>query len=80
MGIQRVVACHGSFASASCIRCKAQVDVKEIEADIFAKIVPKCKSCKHKKKGVPNVIKVSSTPCVVLMLFFGDHPVLSCLR
>lgn len=44
-GITRVLQCHGSFATASCIRCGFQVPGDEIKDDIFAQRIPKCKRC-----------------------------------
>ena len=34
-GINQVVECHGSFATASCIQCKYQVDCSVIKEDVF---------------------------------------------
>ncbi|KAJ7066609.1 SIR2-domain-containing protein [Mycena amicta] len=59
-GVTRVLQCHGSFATASCISCRRQVHGSEIEADILAQVVPLCSVCnapqpdlkpKKKKKG-----------------------------
>ncbi|PCH44426.1 SIR2-domain-containing protein [Wolfiporia cocos MD-104 SS10] len=44
-GVQRVIQCHGSFATASCLHCRARVPGTEIEADILAHRVPLCKVC-----------------------------------
>ncbi|KAJ1928847.1 NAD-dependent histone deacetylase sir2 [Tieghemiomyces parasiticus] len=44
-GIQRVLNCHGSFATASCIRCGHQVPGEAIREDIFAQTVPHCEAC-----------------------------------
>eukprot|EP00038_Savillea_parva_P025404 m.47534 g.47534 ORF g.47534 m.47534 type:complete len:798 (+) comp6895_c0_seq1:3-2396(+) len=41
-GIQRVIQCHGSFSTASCLVCKHQVPSSDIEADVKAKRVPMC--------------------------------------
>ncbi|KAJ1982888.1 NAD-dependent histone deacetylase sir2 [Dimargaris xerosporica] len=43
--IERVVQCHGSFATASCIRCGYQVPGDAIKDDIFAQRVPQCGRC-----------------------------------
>ncbi|XP_077999136.1 NAD-dependent protein deacetylase sirtuin-1-like [Glandiceps talaboti] len=43
--ISRVVQCHGSFATASCTRCKYQVDCETIRDDIFNQVVPQCPRC-----------------------------------
>lgn len=43
--IKRVVNCHGSFATASCVTCGYKVDGKEIESYIMAQQVPPCPKC-----------------------------------
>ena len=44
-GIENVIQCHGSFASATCMRCKASYTCEDVRSDIFAQIVPKCRKC-----------------------------------
>ncbi|XP_021936542.1 NAD-dependent protein deacetylase sirtuin-1 isoform X2 [Zootermopsis nevadensis] len=44
-GIQNVIECHGSFATASCTRCKHKVTADEIREDIFAQGIPVCPCC-----------------------------------
>ncbi|XP_033103130.1 NAD-dependent protein deacetylase sirtuin-1-like [Anneissia japonica] len=44
-GISKVIQCHGSFASASCTRCKHKVDADFIREDIFNQVVPLCPNC-----------------------------------
>ncbi|KAI1315009.1 NAD-dependent histone deacetylase sir2 [Mortierella claussenii] len=54
-GIVKVLQCHGSFATASCVRCGHQVPGDEIKDQIFKQEVAYCKVCKtpspppHKK-------------------------------
>jgi NAD-dependent histone deacetylase SIR2 len=48
--IKRVVNCHGSFATASCVTCGFKVDGKEIEDYIMAQRVPPCPKCAELKK------------------------------
>ncbi|KIP02738.1 hypothetical protein PHLGIDRAFT_130573 [Phlebiopsis gigantea 11061_1 CR5-6] len=60
-GVRKVLQCHGSFATASCINCKLCVPGNAIEDDIMNHRVPVCKACsvapaplpeqKPKKKG-----------------------------
>nr|XP_012135008.1 PREDICTED: NAD-dependent protein deacetylase sirtuin-1 [Megachile rotundata] len=45
-GIENVIECHGSFATASCTRCKYQVRADDIREDIFAQRIPFCPKCK----------------------------------
>ncbi|XP_023365392.1 NAD-dependent protein deacetylase sirtuin-1 isoform X3 [Otolemur garnettii] len=44
-GIQRIIQCHGSFATASCLICKYKVDCEAVRGDIFNQIVPRCPRC-----------------------------------
>ncbi|KAF8074705.1 SIR2-domain-containing protein [Lyophyllum atratum] len=57
-GVQRVLQCHGSFATASCLLCRRRVPGAEIEADIMNQKVAICPVCHppaaptpKKKKG-----------------------------
>ncbi|KAG2207782.1 hypothetical protein INT46_001973 [Mucor plumbeus] len=47
--IKRVVNCHGSFATASCVTCGYKVDGKEIEDFIMEQKVPPCPKCLQAK-------------------------------
>ena len=55
-GVRKVLQCHGSFATASCVNCRRQVPGSEIESDIMKHRVPLCPVCnvtpseKDKKK------------------------------
>ncbi|XP_057336807.1 NAD-dependent protein deacetylase sirtuin-1 [Microplitis mediator] len=44
-GIENVIECHGSFATASCTKCKYQVTAEDIREDIFAQRIPLCPKC-----------------------------------
>ncbi|KAH9840078.1 SIR2-domain-containing protein [Rhodofomes roseus] len=44
-GVKRVLQCHGSFATASCLNCKIRVPGTDIEDDILNHNVPLCKVC-----------------------------------
>ncbi|KAJ7442252.1 DHS-like NAD/FAD-binding domain-containing protein, partial [Mycena latifolia] len=50
-GVRRLVQCHGSFATASCLLCRRQVPGSEIEADILAQKVPLCSVCNAPQLG-----------------------------
>ncbi|KAI8384066.1 DHS-like NAD/FAD-binding domain-containing protein [Blakeslea trispora] len=52
--IKRVVNCHGSFATASCVTCGYKVDGKEIEEYIMAQKVAPCPKCQALKESLPN--------------------------
>lgn len=45
VGIQAVIECHGSFATASCTRCRRRVDSSEIASDIEHQRIPMCTVC-----------------------------------
>lgn len=42
---EKLVQCHGSFATASCRKCKYQVPGSDIFEDILEKRVPLCQKC-----------------------------------
>ncbi|PBK65883.1 SIR2-domain-containing protein [Armillaria solidipes] len=44
-GVQNVLQCHGSFATASCLECRRKVPGTAIEAEIMKKKVPLCPAC-----------------------------------
>lgn len=45
VGIQKVLNCHGSFSTASCVTCSYQTTGATIKEDVFAKRVPPCAMC-----------------------------------
>ncbi|XP_064418776.1 NAD-dependent protein deacetylase sirtuin-1 [Latimeria chalumnae] len=63
-GIQKIIECHGSFATASCLICKYMVDCEVIRKDIFNQIVPRCPKCP------PDVPLAIMKPDIV---FFGEN-------
>lgn len=44
-GIQKILQCHGSFATASCLRCRRQVPGDDIKEAIFNQEVAYCTVC-----------------------------------
>ncbi|KAF7710989.1 NAD-dependent protein deacetylase sirtuin-1 [Silurus meridionalis] len=62
-GIQRVIQCHGSFATASCLVCKHKVDCDAVREDIFRQVVPHCPKC-------PDIPFAIMKPDIV---FFGEN-------
>lgn len=44
-GITRVLQCHGSFATASCMSCRRRVDGMELYTDVMAQRVARCNIC-----------------------------------
>eukprot|EP00112_Aurelia_sp_Birch-Aquarium-sp1_P007922 Seg1865.9 transcript_id=Seg1865.9/GoldUCD/mRNA.D3Y31 product="NAD-dependent protein deacetylase sirtuin-1" protein_id=Seg1865.9/GoldUCD/D3Y31 len=63
-GINRVVQCHGSFATASCTNCKYQVNSDFIRKDIFDQVIPKCPICPQ-DESILAVMKPD-------IIFFGE--------
>ncbi|KAK8847568.1 hypothetical protein IAR55_005427 [Kwoniella newhampshirensis] len=46
-GVTKVLQCHGSFSTASCLRCKTRVPGPTIEPYIMAQKVPYCGTCRE---------------------------------
>ena len=44
-GITRILQCHGSFKTATCLQCRIKVPGVEIEREILDQRVPYCKAC-----------------------------------
>ncbi|KAG8328475.1 NAD-dependent protein deacetylase sirtuin-1 [Homalodisca vitripennis] len=44
-GIENVVECHGSFATASCTVCGHKVTADDIRTDVFQQKIPQCPVC-----------------------------------
>ncbi|KAG2011370.1 hst3 protein [Coprinopsis cinerea AmutBmut pab1-1] len=53
VGVERVLQCHGSFATASCLMCKRQVPGKDIEKEIMSQQVPLCPVCNAPEQQPP---------------------------
>ena len=43
-----MVQCHGSFATATCTKCKRKVEAEAIREDIFAQRIPFCQICQDR--------------------------------
>jgi len=54
---EKLVQCHGSFATASCMRCKLQVSGDEIREDILNGEIPKCPACETAREQQPKKAK-----------------------
>lgn len=61
-GIQRsrLIQCHGSFATATCIKCQHSVPGESIFGDIRNDIIPKCAVCTQRLAVAPMKRKRSS--------------------
>ncbi|KAJ3789830.1 SIR2-domain-containing protein [Lentinula aff. detonsa] len=53
-GVKRVLQCHGSFATASCLLCRRRVPGTEIELDIMRRKVPLCPVCNPPSSSTPK--------------------------
>lgn len=55
-GIQKdkLIQCHGSFATASCVRCKYQVPGEDVFDDIRAGKIPRCPKCAKNMRATNN--------------------------
>ncbi|XP_059142877.1 NAD-dependent protein deacetylase sirtuin-1-like [Physella acuta] len=62
-GIQRIVQCHGSFATATCAVCGHKVGSDAIKEDIFNQVIPQCPRCS------PANVNAVMKPDIV---FFGE--------
>ncbi len=51
-GIERVVQCHGSFATVSCLRCATTLDGDAVKEDVLAK-VRSAYARRHALSGLP---------------------------
>ena len=45
IGITKIIQCHGSFATASCIDCKSTVPGEAIKSHIMSQTIPFCSKC-----------------------------------
>lgn len=46
-GVNKVLQCHGSFKTASCLRCKAKLPGSAIEEYIMEQRIPYCPTCRE---------------------------------
>ncbi|KRY10869.1 NAD-dependent protein deacetylase sirtuin-1, partial [Trichinella patagoniensis] len=63
VGLHKVVYCHGSFDTATCMECGFKVDCEEIRDAVFNEAIPTCRNCAQ--IGLRGVMK----PDIV---FFGE--------
>ena len=61
-GVHKVLQCHGSFATASCINCHQHVPGIAIEADILNQRVPLCKICNATPPAILSAEKAKKKP------------------
>ncbi|KAF9990191.1 NAD-dependent histone deacetylase sir2, partial [Entomortierella chlamydospora] len=70
-GIRNVLQCHGSFATASCIRCKHQVPGDDIKESILKQQVAYCKVCRTPSPALQSQPDVLES----VMKSVGEHDV-----
>lgn len=51
---EKLIQCHGSFATASCTKCHAKVPGEAIFPDIRDGVIPRCKRCIHHLKTLSD--------------------------
>lgn len=66
-GIENLIECHGSFATATCTMCGHKVSSHEIKDTIFAQNIPYCNKCTTSETG--ENVKGIMKPDIV---FFGE--------
>lgn len=44
-GIRNVIECHGSFATATCTKCRHKVAASDIHTEVFQQKIPLCRLC-----------------------------------
>ncbi|KAI9596047.1 DHS-like NAD/FAD-binding domain-containing protein [Syncephalis fuscata] len=49
-----IVEAHGSFHSASCVRCRKSADTEWVKDQIFSDTIPRCQDCQHTVK--PDIV------------------------
>ena len=54
---EKLIQCHGSFATASCVKCKHQVPGEKIFSIIRKGEIPRCKSCEEELRARPQGMK-----------------------
>ncbi|KAK9507257.1 hypothetical protein O3M35_007160 [Rhynocoris fuscipes] len=60
-GIENVVECHGSFATATCTRCGYRVTCDDIKEDVFNQRIPFCTKCNNSSSATTTTCSSTST-------------------
>ena len=51
---EKIIQCHGSFATATCTKCKTKVNGETIFPEMRKGIIPRCEACKAAIKAAPQ--------------------------
>lgn len=57
-----MVQCHGSFATATCTKCKRKVKAEDIREDIFAQRIPHCTDCEERIEDYKRIQTMETPP------------------
>lgn len=70
----KLIQCHGSFATASCTKCKHKIEAKDVFGDIRSGGVPICQVCPRKRKRKGDEDDDDDGPGVIKpdIVFFGE--------
>ncbi|KAI0311361.1 DHS-like NAD/FAD-binding domain-containing protein [Amylostereum chailletii] len=60
-GVQNVLQCHGSFATASCLACRVTVPGAALEPAIFGGKIPLCAGCVQNAENAPAPARTPAT-------------------
>ena len=53
--------CHGSFATASCTKCKRKVEAEDIREDIFSQRIPFCPVCRDRIEAYKRIQNIETS-------------------
>jgi len=75
-GIERVIYCHGSFATATCVTCQHRVDAAQIQDAVMAQELALCDKCAGRKERGETDPDELARPAFGVMkpdiVFFGE--------
>jgi NAD-dependent SIR2 family protein deacetylase len=76
-GIERVIYCHGSFATATCVTCQHRVDATQIQDAVMAQELALCDKCAGRKERGETDPDELARPAFGVMkpdiVFFGER-------
>lgn len=57
--IERVIECHGSFATATCTKCGYKVTADAIRSTVLAQKIPVCEKCQPDSESSISTVDVN---------------------